>query len=287
MTNSRGAIAAGNPQRTLGNRFTETAGHKPWSLSAILAAIWICGACCTAVVYAVRIRRFASVIRDFEAAPTGHPHDGHPALEPAGPEARARRPDDVSCPAAPGLVDRTLPARDSAFRTVCPPEPRSSSARSSPTNSSISGAATISSGSSSSRRPRSSGGIPSCGGQAGSCANSKNSAATAASSNWSPNQPRTYAAALVDTLEFLSERPRHPVPLRTAIDSAGSLSRRIHMLTQRRPNRLSAPERHARRRTCRPSAGRGLRRRSATGEPDRPPRASHPPAPRPRSSAVA
>ena len=69
MTNSRGAIAAGNQQRTLWNRFTETAGHKPWSLSTILAAIWICGACCTAVGYAVRIRRFASVIRDCEAAP--------------------------------------------------------------------------------------------------------------------------------------------------------------------------------------------------------------------------
>ncbi len=54
-----------------------------------------------------------------------------------------------------------------------------------------------------------------------------------------PHQPRTYAAALVDTLEFLSEQPRTLVPLPTAIDSAGSLSRRILMLTQRRPNRLS------------------------------------------------
>ena len=54
-----------------------------------------------------------------------------------------------------------------------------------------------------------------------------------------PHQPRTYAAALVDTLEFLSERPRTPVPLPTAIHSAGSLSRRIRMMTQNRTNRLS------------------------------------------------
>ena len=270
MTDSRGAIAAGNPQPALGNRSTETAGHEPWSLSAILAAIWIGGACCTAVAYAVRIRRFASGHPRVRGGAAGHSHDGHRALEPAGPEARARRADDVACPAAPGLVARTLPARDSAFRTLCPPESAKLNARSSPTNSSISGAATISSGSSSSRRTRSSGGIPSCGGQAGSCANSKSSAATAASSNWSRDQPRTYAAALVDTLEFLSEQPRHLVPLRTAIDSAGSLSRRIRMLTQRPNESSECPERHARRRTCRPSAGRCLRRRSGTGEPDGP-----------------
>ncbi len=33
MTDSRGAIAAGNPQPALGNRSTETAGLEPWSLS--------------------------------------------------------------------------------------------------------------------------------------------------------------------------------------------------------------------------------------------------------------
>ena len=192
MTNSRGAIAAGDPQASLRNRSTETAGHEPWSLSTVLAAIWIGGTCCTAAGYAVRIRRFASVIRDCEAAPPAIRTMVDRALEPAGPEARARRPDDVSCSAAPGLVDRALPARDLAFRTLCPPEQRSPGAQSSPTNSSISGAATISSGSSSSRRPRSSGGILSSGGQAGSCANSKNSAATAASSNLSRiNRGRT------------------------------------------------------------------------------------------------
>jgi hypothetical protein len=54
-----------------------------------------------------------------------------------------------------------------------------------------------------------------------------------------PQQPRTYAAALVDTLEFLSEQPRTFVPLPTAIQSGGSLSRRIRMLTENRRNRLS------------------------------------------------
>ena len=55
-----------------------------------------------------------------------------------------------------------------------------------------------------------------------------------------PDRPRTYAAALVDTLEFLSARALAPVPLRTAIDSYGSLARRIQMLTQSRSNRVGA-----------------------------------------------
>ena len=54
------------------------------------------------------------------------------------------------------------------------------------------------------------------------------------------HQPRSYAAALVDTLEFLSERPRTPAPFHTAVYSSGSLSRRIRMLSQNRTNRLTA-----------------------------------------------
>ena len=53
----------------------------PWSLSAILAAIWMFGALgCTAASYAVRIRRFAGVIREFRDGAAGHPHDGRPAF---------------------------------------------------------------------------------------------------------------------------------------------------------------------------------------------------------------
>lgn len=55
-----------------------------------------------------------------------------------------------------------------------------------------------------------------------------------------PQAARTYAAALVDTLEFLSVRPRIVVPLPTAVYSSGSLSRRIRMLTQPQANRLCA-----------------------------------------------
>jgi len=55
-----------------------------------------------------------------------------------------------------------------------------------------------------------------------------------------PHLPQTYAAALVDTLEFLSKRPRTAVPLPTAIDSTGALCRRIFMLAQSRATRLSA-----------------------------------------------
>ncbi len=53
-----------------------------------------------------------------------------------------------------------------------------------------------------------------------------------------PDEARTYAAALVETLEFLSEQPRVLVPLPTAIYSAGSLSRRIRMLAQNRVSQL-------------------------------------------------
>jgi len=68
VTNSHGAIDTGIQRRTLWKKFKETAGHKPWSFSTILAAIWIGGACGTAVAYAVRIRRFEDVIRNSEAA---------------------------------------------------------------------------------------------------------------------------------------------------------------------------------------------------------------------------
>ena len=54
-----------------------------------------------------------------------------------------------------------------------------------------------------------------------------------------PDQPRTYATALLATLEFLAGRLGPPVPLRTAILSSPSLSRRILMLTRPRPNRIN------------------------------------------------
>jgi beta-lactamase regulating signal transducer with metallopeptidase domain/protocatechuate 3,4-dioxygenase beta subunit len=53
-----------------------------------------------------------------------------------------------------------------------------------------------------------------------------------------PHQARDYALALVDTLEFLSSRPRTFVPLRTAVGSIGTLSRRIRMLANPGINRL-------------------------------------------------
>ena len=239
MTNSRGAIAAGNQQRTLWNTFTETAGHKPWSLSTILAAIWICGACCTAVGYAVRIRRFASVIRDSEAAP--------PAIRTMVTQLSSRlglrRVPDVL------MTSRALPPLVWSIglfpRVILPSElfaRLSSEAQ-----------ATILAHELVHIR------------RGDYLVRLLELAATTVFwwhpvvwwASWQlreleeqccdgrvlellPHQPRTYAAALVDTLEFLSERPRTPVPLRTAIYSTGSLSRRIRMLTQSRTNRLSA-----------------------------------------------
>jgi beta-lactamase regulating signal transducer with metallopeptidase domain len=238
-TISRGSIATGDQQHTLSNTFTETAGQKPWSLSAILAAIWIGGACCMAVVYAVRIRHFANVIRDFEAAP--------PAISTMVTQLSSRldlrRVPDVL------MSSRALPPLVWSIglcpRVILPSElfaRLSSEAQ-----------ATILAHELVHIRRRD------------YLVRLLELAATTVfwwhpvvwCASWQlreleelccdgrvlelvPHQPRTYAAALVDTLEFLSERPRIPVPLRTAIYSAGSLSRRIHMLTQSRTNRLSA-----------------------------------------------
>ena len=54
-----------------------------------------------------------------------------------------------------------------------------------------------------------------------------------------PDRPRAYAVALVATLEFLAGQACPPAPLRTAIDSTQSLSRRIRMLNHRRRGRLT------------------------------------------------
>lgn len=53
-----------------------------------------------------------------------------------------------------------------------------------------------------------------------------------------PSQARTYALALLETLDFLSRTPRLGVPLPTAVHSTDSLTRRIRMLAQSRPTKL-------------------------------------------------
>ena len=239
LTNPRGAIAAGNEGRSPWNRFTETAGHKPWSLSTILAAIWICGACCAAVGYAVRIRRFASVIRDFEAAP--------PAIRTMVTQLARRL--GLRCVPDVLMTSRALPPLVWSMglfpRVILPSE--LFARLSSEAQGTILAHELVHI-----RR-------------GDYLVRLLELAATTVFwwhpvvwwASWQlreleeqccdgrvlelvPHQPRTYATALVDTLEFLSERPRTPVPLRTAIYSTGSLSRRIHMMTQSRTNRLSA-----------------------------------------------
>ncbi|WP_165066712.1 M56 family metallopeptidase [Paludisphaera rhizosphaerae] len=54
----------------------------------------------------------------------------------------------------------------------------------------------------------------------------------------SPSQAKTYALALLETLDFLSRTPRLGVPLPTAVHSTDSLTRRIRMLAQPRPAKL-------------------------------------------------
>ena len=65
----RGAIAAEGRPGVLPNRPAETIGHGPWSLLTVVGVVWCCGSFYTAAGYAVRIRRFAGLIRECEAAP--------------------------------------------------------------------------------------------------------------------------------------------------------------------------------------------------------------------------
>jgi beta-lactamase regulating signal transducer with metallopeptidase domain len=238
-TNPRGPIAAGNQQRATGKRFTETAGRLSWSSSTILAAIWTCGACCTAVGYAVRIRRFARVIRDSEEAP--------PAIRTVVVQISSRLglrrvPEVLMTPRALpplvwsiGLFPRViLPSElfarlsSEAQRTILAHELCHIRRGDYLVRLLELAATTVFWWHPvvwwASRQLRE---------LEEQCCDSRVLELV-------PDQPRTYAAALVDTLEFLSGRPRTPVPLRTAIYSTGSLTRRIRMLTQSRANRLSA-----------------------------------------------
>jgi beta-lactamase regulating signal transducer with metallopeptidase domain len=239
MTNARGAIAAGNQQSTLWNRFMERAGPETWSPSIIVAAIWIFGACCMAVVYGVCIRRFASAIRDCDAAPTTI----RTMVTQLSRRLRLRHVPDVL------MTPRAMPPLVWSIglspRVILPSElfaRLSSEAQ-----------VTILAHELSHIR------------RGDYFVRLLELAATTVFwwhpvvwwASWqlreleelccdgrvvelAPHQSRAYAAALVDTLEFLSERRRTPVPLRTAIYSAGSLSRRIRIMTQSRTNRLSA-----------------------------------------------
>jgi beta-lactamase regulating signal transducer with metallopeptidase domain len=237
LTNFPGAIAAGNPQRAPGNRFVESAGHTPWSLSTILAAIWILGIGGMALGYAIRIRRFATAIRDFEAAPP----DIGTMVSQLSNLLGLRRVPDVR------MTSRALPPLVwSMGSSPCVILPSELFARLS------------------SEAQRTILAHELCHIRRGDhLVRLLELAATTVFwwhpvvwwARWQlreleeqccdgrvlelvPEQPRTYAAALVDTLEFLSERPRASLPLRTAVYSTGSLSRRIRMLTQRRTYRL-------------------------------------------------
>ena len=180
LTSAGGAITADSRPHTTWNWFEEAVGHKPWSYSAVLAVIWIDGAGCKAAVQAIRIRRFVSVIRDCEPAPSAirtmvarlSSRLGLRRVPVARMTSRALPPLVWSAGIFPCVI---LPNSSLAWAA----KPRR---QSSPTNRSITAAATTWFGYSSSRRARSFGGIPWCRAQAGSCANSKNSAAMAASS---------------------------------------------------------------------------------------------------------
>jgi beta-lactamase regulating signal transducer with metallopeptidase domain len=239
MTNSHGAIVAGNDQRTLWNSSTETAGHKPWSLSTVLAAIWICGACCAAVGYAVRIRRFARIISDSEAAP--------PAVRTIVTQLSARL--GLRCVPDVLMTSRALPPLVWSMglfpRVILPSELFARLSSEAQATIIAHELVHIRRGDYLVRLLELAATTvfwwhPVVWWASRQLRELEEQCCDGRVLELLPHQPRTYATALVDTLEFLSERPRTPVPLRTAIYSTGSLSRRIHMLTHSRTNRLSA-----------------------------------------------
>jgi beta-lactamase regulating signal transducer with metallopeptidase domain len=238
-TGPRGATSAGDRRRAPGIPPVGAAVREPLSLSTILAAIWICGAGCAAAAHAVRIRRFVAVIRE---------------PGPAPPEIRAmvarlsgrldlRRVPDVR------MTARTLPPLVwSIGRSPCLILPIGLFAR----LGREAQAAILAHELAHIRRGDHLVRLlelaattvfwwhPVVWWAARQLHELEELCCDGRVLELVPDRPRTYAAALVDTLEFLSERPRTPVPLPTAIDSAGSLSRRIHMLAQSRTSRLSA-----------------------------------------------
>ena len=236
---SRGDRAVGDERSTVRGGPTDITGHVPRSLSTILAAAWICGASCVALVHAVRIRRFAGVIRDCEPAPA------------AIRVSVARLSSRLGLGRVPEVLmtSRALPPLVWSIgrppRVILPLELFTR----------LSGEAQ--------------GTILAhelCHVRRGDHLVRFLELAATTAFWWhpvawwacrqlheleeqccdsrvlelAPVLPRTYAATLVETLEFLSERPRTPIPLRTAISSTSSLTRRIRMMTQRRSNRLSA-----------------------------------------------
>jgi beta-lactamase regulating signal transducer with metallopeptidase domain len=235
----RAVIDAGRSRREIGNPGTETAGHEPCSLSTILAAIWICGAFGLAAGYTVRIRRFAGLIGDSEAAPP----DIRTMATQLSIRLGLRRAPEVL------MTSRALPPLVWSIglspRIILPSELFANLGREAQGTILAHELIHIRRGDHlvrvlelaaktifwwhpvvwwASRQLR----------------ELEEECCDARVLELLPHHPRTYAAALVDTLEFLSGRPRTSVPLRTAIDSTGSLSRRIHMLTRNRTNRLTA-----------------------------------------------
>jgi len=239
VTNPRGAVAAGNQQHTPRDRPTETAGHKPWSLSTILAAIWACGACGSALISAVRIRRFADGLRDFEAAP---PAIRTMVAQLSGRLGLRREPDVL-------MTSRALPplvwSLGTSPRVILPSELFARLSGEAQGTILAHELAHIRRGDHLVRLLELAATTvfwwhPVVWLAGRQLRELEEQCCDGRVLELLPHQPRTYAVALVDTLEFLSGRTCPPVPLRTAIHPTLSLSRRIHMLTQRRTNRLGA-----------------------------------------------
>jgi beta-lactamase regulating signal transducer with metallopeptidase domain len=239
MTNPRGATAVDGRPGILPDRPAETGGHGPWSLSTALAAGWVCGAFCTAAGYAARIRRFAGLIRDCEAAPP----DIHAMAAEFSSRLGLRRAPDVRM--TPHHLPPLVWSIGLSRRVILPSGLFARLSREAQGTILAHELIHIRRGDHLVRLLELAATTvywwhPVVWWASRQLHELEDQCCDGRVLELVPDQPRAYAAALVDTLEFLSERPRAAVPLPTAIDSTGSLFRRIPMLAQSRVTRLSA-----------------------------------------------
>ncbi len=238
-TKPQNAIAGSNSPSTPSKPITAKNRPSAWSLPVLLASLWLCGSCGMAILYAAGIRRFSKIMREFEAAPP----DIRLIVAEVSDRLRLGRVPEVL------MTSRALPplvwSIGNAPRVILPSKLFARLGLEAQTAIIAHELAHIRRGDHlvrllelaattvfwwhpvawlAGRRLR----------------DLEEECCDARVLDLLPDRPRTYAAALVDTLEFLSGATPTPFPLRTAIDSTTSLSRRIMMLTQRRTTRLSA-----------------------------------------------
>jgi beta-lactamase regulating signal transducer with metallopeptidase domain len=242
MVNSREVtgtdVAASSTNHASQDELTVVAKKGPWSISTVIAVIWILGSSFVAVGYAIRIRRFARLLESAEAPPRSI----STMVTRLANQSGLRRVPDVlmTHSAVPPLVwsmrgrpRLILPSvlfaqlSESAQATIVAHELAHVGRRDYLVRFLELAATTVFWW------------HPVVWFACSQLRDLEEQCCDSRALELVPNQARTYASALVDTLEYLSANRRVFVPLPTAVHSTGSLNRRIRMLAQNRTGRLS------------------------------------------------